>query len=1840
MPEDQHALHLKLVESLIQDNRTLASETRRRYAPIKELAEKQIVWLRATMNSNEDLRQSLLAHNIHVVEPFLNGCSTKQQKIIITCLAAVQKLINRDCLSEDGATALVETLWILMESNIEELRVLQTAILLLTTSWTVRGKLLARALTLCLRLHNSKTPATVNTAAAAIRQCACAVFDRVLKEEASLSDEVNKAIGPHNLRPDEVVCISLDELRPASKDAYRLFQDICALLNDEPAQWLTGMLDLNRSLGLELIESIITQFSRLFRQNVAFAYLLKTNLCPLVIKLFSPSLKLRPTPSASSPTGLAEVASAALAAAAAAVAHASAAVYSSSTNATSGEKITFPLLVRLKRLITVTVEQYFHLLNTECEIYLSLLIRFLDVEKTAWQRALALEVLHKFSAQPELICHVCMSYDMRQHSTKIFRELINTLSQYVQTVLNNPLLGDELAKESGQPNTVVSPHAPNQSLLYYKGSFFPILQPTSFLVDLLDRSEAPTLQDGYCLSLAVSCLLRIVQSLNTIVTCPVGEDPMEPTTDYVISGADVREQFVSLSWTGLLSAFALLLESSADEKITASLLESLQLMVGLCGKLKLETARDSFIMTLCKSALPAPYARSLAVGSTNRGTTGAAALQPVAIPHEDAFERSPVAVVVTQGVGNSVNINTKPTTTGPATMPQSTNTSSTISSVSTTESHGTSPTGSLILTVKHLQAARAVLGMAQVYGNFLGCSWNIVLSTLQNLVWMLGLKVEPVAQLYFKPLPTCSTAATKPPDGPLVSTPGNQAQSGTPLLTSSATNDISVLSSMLSALFARSNELDATALNDLILGLCQLSSEAMELASVNKNPSHFPVFKLTEVGLVNISRLNLWWDSVCCQLLSMCKLSHTELRQLAADALVTLIKQAISFQQTPGFWKNDNLTTVVLDPLSALSDVPYDDVRGKQLECVQHMLHCCGEQIGTCWLRLIEIIGVIRDSFKVDLIQTAFQCFKLIVTDYLSSLLPNCYPACVETAARFGHQKQDLNIALTAIGSILHLADYLLQLDGLPETKIGQVGLSLHDLWIDIFCKLADLCLDRRPAIRKSACQTLFNTVECHSARRFDEATWSALFWKVLFPLLTNVRELCASAPVERVDGRPNSLLIHHTRDTAAKQWAETVVLTLSGVAQLFVSKQEQLLGLSEYPKFWLAFLKQINLHALTNSAEISVTALKALQILLEIRASQTVHGVSLWPPVWEAWLRIGLSSVDLRGVDVLRRADDVAKPEPTDESNETNGNGDEASSLSQPVFLPTAVFMTLLFDLFIPLFTRTRSSFTGVDFGRLEKIIRLGVLTPLHVTYLYPQVASCSAPLPVTDDGTLSPLQEVVIRCVEFLLENIHSSGSDLSCHLVPMLQLALALATYAVYIPKPEQSGPGRMEIVPLNYITFSEKCLQLTIDVYMAGSDWDEQSRVEVLEAIVKTLHKPLALKYGCPSQSTWLLASRCFFQVIPTSVPLLTPRTKQTTSFLRRRSDGANGIREGLCAEIGQTLYDFLFYQQQPPSSLSINEFQQHEELDCKFVNLISDLFLSSSSQLPDIFISRLVNLLSLGSVQATVNSAATALDGSDSWSSDAGDSLFALDHNGLSTPEPDVPQSSRLQTKMGNSSEKSEKRRPRCSVGMAVRQTEIGFFGPGDPLTDSALNLDLNLDRLRQYAFREEFARLCFSKLLAHAFSGPQSTRGEEKSMQTSSTSQTVVQTNSDLSITVSRAAVRSILQRCRITLIQFFQAAQLTGKCPLPRARLVEIAYVFKALTTMLTSLQSVSSQRDVDPSTWHHVVDLYPHIVDCVLVTGGSQMTVALHRLLRLYGDLLRPVGLAAPGKQTANGV
>ena len=62
------------------------------------------------------------------------------------CLGAIQRFITQDLLDEKGAKYITDVLWLLMESNIEEVKFLQTTALLLTINNLVRGEALAKVI--------------------------------------------------------------------------------------------------------------------------------------------------------------------------------------------------------------------------------------------------------------------------------------------------------------------------------------------------------------------------------------------------------------------------------------------------------------------------------------------------------------------------------------------------------------------------------------------------------------------------------------------------------------------------------------------------------------------------------------------------------------------------------------------------------------------------------------------------------------------------------------------------------------------------------------------------------------------------------------------------------------------------------------------------------------------------------------------------------------------------------------------------------------------------------------------------------------------------------------------------------------------------------------------------------------------------------------------------------------------------------------------------------------------------------------------------------------------------------------------------------------------------------------------------------------------------------------------------------------------------------------------------------------------------------------------------------------------------------------------------------------
>ena len=83
------------------------------------------------------------------------GCDTKVHDICLLCVSGIQRLITHQIVSSQAGANIVSMLAQLMDWNFDSIRVLQTSMLLLSTTTCVRGKTLSNCLSLCFRLLGS-----------------------------------------------------------------------------------------------------------------------------------------------------------------------------------------------------------------------------------------------------------------------------------------------------------------------------------------------------------------------------------------------------------------------------------------------------------------------------------------------------------------------------------------------------------------------------------------------------------------------------------------------------------------------------------------------------------------------------------------------------------------------------------------------------------------------------------------------------------------------------------------------------------------------------------------------------------------------------------------------------------------------------------------------------------------------------------------------------------------------------------------------------------------------------------------------------------------------------------------------------------------------------------------------------------------------------------------------------------------------------------------------------------------------------------------------------------------------------------------------------------------------------------------------------------------------------------------------------------------------------------------------------------------------------------------------------------------------------------------------------
>uniref|UniRef100_K7D708 Protein MON2 homolog n=1 Tax=Pan troglodytes TaxID=9598 RepID=K7D708_PANTR len=1547
----------KLLENMQSDLRALSLECKKKFPPVKEAAESGIIKVKTIAARNTEILAALKENSSEVVQPFLMGCGTKEPKITQLCLAAIQRLMSHEVVSETAAGNIINMLWQLMENSLEELKLLQTVLVLLTTNTVVHDEALSKAIVLCFRLHFTKDNITNNTAAATVRQVVTVVFERMVAEDERHRDIIEQPVlvqGNSNRR-------SVSTLKPCAKDAYMLFQDLCQLVNADAPYWLVGMTEMTRTFGLELLESVLNDFPQVFLQHQEFSFLLKERVCPLVIKLFSPNIKFRQGSSTSS-------------------------------SPAPVEKPYFPICMRLLRVVSVLIKQFYSLLVTECEIFLSLLVKFLDADKPQWLRAVAVESIHRFCVQPQLLRSFCQSYDMKQHSTKVFRDIVNALGSFIQSLFLVPPTGNPAtSNQAGNNNLGGSVSAPANSGMVgigggvtllpafeYRGTWIPILTITvqgsakATYLEMLDKVEPPTIPEGYAMSVAFHCLLDLVRGITSMIEGELGEvetecqttteegssptqsteqEDLQSTSDQMdkeIVSRAVWEEMVNACWCGLLAALSLLLDASTDEAATENILKAELTMAALCGRLGLVTSRDAFITAICKGSLPPHYALTV----LNTTTAATLSSKSYSVQGQSVMMISPSSESHQQvvAVGQPLAVQ---------------------------------PQGTVMLTSKNIQCMRTLLNLAHCHGAVLGTSWQLVLATLQHLVWILGLKPS-------------SGGALKP---------GRAVEGPSTVLTTAVMTDLPVISNILSRLFESSQYLDDVSLHHLINALCSLSLEAMDMAyGNNKEPSLFAVAKLLETGLVNMHRIEILWRPLTGHLLEVCQHPNSRMREWGAEALTSLIKAGLTFNHDPPLSQNQRLQLLLLNPLKEMSNINHPDIRLKQLECVLQILQSQGDSLGPGWPLVLGVMGAIRNDQGESLIRTAFQCLQLVVTDFLPTMPCTCLQIVVDVAGSFGLHNQELNISLTSIGLLWNISDYFFQRGETIEKELNkeeaaqqkqaeEKGVVLNRpfhpappfdcLWLCLYAKLGELCVDPRPAVRKSAGQTLFSTIGAHGTL-LQHSTWHTVIWKVLFHLLDRVRESSTTADKEKIESGGGNILIHHSRDTAEKQWAETWVLTLAGVARIFNTRRYLLQPLGDFSRAWDVLLDHIQSAALSKNNEVSLAALKSFQEILQIVSPVRDSDKPETPPVVNVPVPVligpisGMSRPFVRTDSIGEKLGRYSSSEPpivTDELEDLNlwwaawntwyRIGSESTkppiTFDKLTFIPSQPFLTALIQIFPALYQHIKTGFNMDDLQKLGVILHSAISVP---------ISSDASPfiLPSYTEAVLTSLQEAVLTALDVLQKAICVGPENMQIMYPAIFDQLLAFVEFSC---KPPQYGQletkhianakyNQAEWVALNYVPFAERSLEVVVDLYQKTACHKAVVNEKVLQNIIKTLRVPLSLKYSCPSESTWKLAVSSLLRVLSIGLPVA-------------RQHASSGKFDSMWPELANTFEDFLFTKSIPPDNLSIQEFQRNENIDVEVVQLISNEILPYANFIPKEFVGQIMTMLNKGSIHSQSSS---------------------------------------------------------------------------------------------------------------------------------------------------------------------------------------------------------------------------------------------------------------------------
>ncbi|TBU23332.1 hypothetical protein BD311DRAFT_674190 [Dichomitus squalens] len=800
------------------------------------------------------------------------GCATKNAKVVAISLGSLQRLIALKAVPHSAVPLIITTMADCMNQGVDiQLRILQTLLSLITNFPAVHGQLLGDALLLCFRLQESRIAVVSSTAAATLRQLVMFVVDKVVDEDRR--DELTEGAKIEAVLPNG----TSTKLGPAAHDAYAVFEDLCLLANSEQPRFLK-LDSLRKTFALELIESVLTNYHDLFRKHTELLLLLQHHLCPLVHK----SLSDRPN---------------------------------------------FPLTLRSIRVVFLLLKQFSSELRTESEVFLMLLIKIIGADtsdadpseaaqghtlRPLWMRVLAMEIMRGLCSDAELMRNVWDRYDAEEGGSKVFTSLITALKRLVTErpallgvgqqmfgvgVSTHPGSGADGAYDVGGVAGMVASAASatvtgvanmmtTEAGLSVQGSAMKLQ-----CIDQLDKADSPPIPESYLYLLGVQCLVSLCEGFASF-TAPLynaimvqkprtaGEPVVRAPPALNLSTLPQEEaathqlrtvhDMVESGWPALLAALSFLISTNLSDELFVDVLASYQALTTVSGMLGLATPRDAFFTSLARLAIPTRVVSSI----------------DSYMPGEPSTPRT-AASAITETFG----------------LPGA----------------NTQPPG---LSERNMACLKVLVASALFLAGSLGESWFDILEALQNADYVLSVRgarnastkrntVGPGAGA----LPPSRSVSASTPSSPLPPAGTAAQQPRHPLL---ADLDPDSLQHGIQRLFDASKNLEDGAFCDFVKALCKLSAamigmqsdtldvayESTEELSVGSSstlsptaePAHrrrvsgihlprtlrsgdFGISKLGGVAMLNIHRLiyrspDIAWDPITGHLLSVVRHQH------------------------------------------------------------------------------------------------------------------------------------------------------------------------------------------------------------------------------------------------------------------------------------------------------------------------------------------------------------------------------------------------------------------------------------------------------------------------------------------------------------------------------------------------------------------------------------------------------------------------------------------------------------------------------------------------------------------------------------------------------------------------------------------------------------------------------------------------------------------------------------------------------------------------------------------------------------------------------------------------------